>query len=231
MITVPDRLLGLPGITVLHRSEGLLALTKELTEPLYDRQSLLRMHVLIQLRAGSQEIETDTGNRLRLAAGDERLLRRGIYSVTDLLPPDGDPFLARLLYFDERVLRTGNDGPADRAALLTELRSLDNIDQLTARRRTDPLPFLERHFDKPLTLEDFALLTGSSVSTFQRTFRQRTGTSPRRWIIEKRMARARDLLSRQNYRTRDLALAVGYRNTSHFIRQYRATFGHTPTDI
>ena len=241
MITLPDKLHTLPFVTILHQSDGLLLARKRVTAPLYDRPSYLRQHVVSLVTAGRQRLRDDEGRSRQFTPGTVGLIRRGLYTVSDLLPDDG-PFEVTLVYFDEKMLCGHPPGPrvpaqphssvpTNRPDLLRYLAALPGIDALTAApRRQDPLDFLQRHYDKPLTLEDFALLTGASVSTFQRSFRARTGTSPRRWIIARRMERARELAA-EGLAVSDIAPAVGYANTSHFIEQFRKTYGTTPGQV
>ncbi|MEL6674334.1 MAG: AraC family transcriptional regulator [Bacteroidota bacterium] len=98
--------------------------------------------------------------------------------------------------------------------------------------KTRPAPnlksFMEQHFDKPLTVEDYAYMTGRSVATFRREFKSRFGTSPRKWIIRQRLEKARELLFKPETRVADVAGQVGYENTSHFILAYKKAYGHTP---
>jgi AraC-like DNA-binding protein len=202
------------------------------------------MHVLAVVREGRQRIDIADGPTVRVDAGQAVLLRRGIYTVSDLLAPGEGRFEADLLYFSGRGLRAATrpttsfrpqpftfltDLPRTCAPALDLLAGLPQIDTvLVAPHRHDPLEFLRRHYDKPLTLDDLAYLTGMSVSSFQRRFRERTGRSPRSWITEQRMKRARHLLRQTNRRVADIAGEVGYRSSSHFIELYRRAYGRTP---
>ena len=245
MITVPHRLLSLPTVSVHHQGADCVVLTKRLTKPQHERPSYTKLHVLSIVRAGRQHIITEEGHAYHVHAGKAMLLRRGLYTVTDLLPAAGQAFCADLIYFTGRGIAPSDEtgdkrngpfafdldqlptGPEAIRTLLAELPGIKPV--LQAPHRRDPLAFLELHYDKPLTLEDLAYLTGQSVSTFQRNFRAHAGQSPRTWIIRRRMQAARDLL--QHHRVNSVAeaaTAVGYRNTSHFIAAYRKTYGHTP---
>lgn len=88
--------------------------------------------------------------------------------------------------------------------------------------------FVEAHFDKPLTIADYAYLTGKSESTFRRSFKAEFGTSPRKWLTQRRMEKASQLLREQAYSVTDAALAVGYEHISHFIAAFREVYGLTP---
>ena len=88
--------------------------------------------------------------------------------------------------------------------------------------------FMEANFDKPLTVEDYAYLTGRSESTFRRDFKARFGTTPRRWIIRQRLEKAYQLLSTTNWDVSQVALEVGYDNVSHFISAFKKQYQRTP---
>ena len=245
MITVPHRLITLPTVSVHYQDADCVVLTKRLTEPQHERSSYTKLHVLSIVRAGKQHIITEEGHAYHVQAGQALLLRRGLYTVTDLLPAAGQAFCADLIYFTGRGIASGSKAANDSDRpfayesdylptrpeainkLVAQLPGIQTV--LQAPHRRDPLAFLEFHYDKPLTLEDLAYLTGQSVSTFQRHFRARTGQSPRAWIVARRMQAARELLQQHRVQSvAEAATAVGYRNTSHFIAAYRSAFGHTP---
>lgn len=91
--------------------------------------------------------------------------------------------------------------------------------------------FMEDNFDKPLAIDDYAYLTGRSPSTFRREFKLKFGNSPRKWIIQKRLSKAASLLKESDKSVKEIAYAVGYESSSHFIQAFRKAFGHTPGKI
>lgn len=91
--------------------------------------------------------------------------------------------------------------------------------------------FMEAHFDKPLTIADYAHLTGRSLSTFHREFRRRFGTSPRQWIKEKRLEKSYHLLAQEGSSVTDTVFAVGYQHVSHFIQAFKAKYTLTPKQM
>lgn len=94
--------------------------------------------------------------------------------------------------------------------------------------RRDLKQFMEAHYCKSLRLKDFAMLTGRSISTFVRDFRQAYGLTPNQWVIERRLEKARELLGLDGMTVTDVALAVGYTSSSHFIFAYKKRLGVTP---
>ncbi|OUS26904.1 hypothetical protein A9Q99_16960 [Gammaproteobacteria bacterium 45_16_T64] len=83
------------------------------------------------------------------------------------------------------------------------------------------------NFDQSLNVEDFANLSGRSVSTFTREFSRKHGKTPKQWLISKRMEKAQALLV-DGANVTDCALSVGYSNVSHFIKAYKTVYGETP---
>ncbi len=105
---------------------------------------------------------------------------------------------------------------------------VNTLQYLRKRQKRSISEFMELHFDKPLDLEDYAYLTGRSVSTFQRDFKRRYGESPKKWLIQKRLKKAADLLRTSNKSVVLTMQEVGFENTSHFIKSFHKKFGISP---
>ncbi|WP_232212944.1 GlxA family transcriptional regulator [Saccharomonospora saliphila] len=87
---------------------------------------------------------------------------------------------------------------------------------------------LER-LDRPLTLADLAARASMSTRTFTRRFRREVGVSPGRWLLQRRVERARQLLERTDLPVERIATAVGF-GTAVSLRQHlRATLGVSPS--
>ena len=89
---------------------------------------------------------------------------------------------------------------------------------------------MEENFSRGLTVEDFALLSGRSLSTFQREFKRSYGTTPARWIRKKKLERAATFLSAGQLDVTSVAMELGFENISHFIRLFREEFGLSPAE-
>ncbi|OAV43518.1 AraC family transcriptional regulator [Lewinella sp. 4G2] len=100
--------------------------------------------------------------------------------------------------------------------------------RLTIPAKRNIRPFMEENATKPLSVADYAYLTGRSLSTFRRDFKDQFGTTPQRWIKDRRIKHAVSLLEHQDLHVTDLADAAGYQNVSYFIREFRSTTGLTP---
>jgi len=80
-----------------------------------------------------------------------------------------------------------------------------------------------------VTVETLAARCGYRPSRFHAYFVQATGTTPIRYLIERRIAIACDLLSRPNLRVLDVALQCGFASQSRFYAAFKSITGMTPS--
>ncbi len=80
----------------------------------------------------------------------------------------------------------------------------------------------------PPTIPELALQVGMNSAKLQRDFKQVFGTTIGQFLVQQRMACARELLLAKDIDVTQAALAVGYSNVSYFIRCYKKAFGITP---
>jgi AraC-like DNA-binding protein len=90
---------------------------------------------------------------------------------------------------------------------------------------------MEQYALSDLTAKELAALSGRSVSTFNREFKALYGTTPKQWLIDKRMDQAFTLLQKKQWSVTAVAVEVGYNNISHFIEAFKKKYGKTPHQI
>ena len=91
--------------------------------------------------------------------------------------------------------------------------------------------FMEANYDKPLKVEDYAYLTGKSVSTFRREFKVRFGNTPQKWLTDKRLDKAYQVLRENKVSVTQAAYDIGYENVSHFIKAFKKKYELTPKQL
>lgn len=106
--------------------------------------------------------------------------------------------------------------------LNSALATLNNKERKSLRE------FMNANFSKPLAIEDYAYLTGRSLSTFRRDFIQQFGIPPKSWLINKRLEKARLLLSNNNTTVSQVAMETGYENVSHFVKAFHKKYSTPP---
>ncbi|MFD1881013.1 GlxA family transcriptional regulator [Paracoccus pacificus] len=87
---------------------------------------------------------------------------------------------------------------------------------------------MESNLEDPISPAQLADEAGMSTRQLERLFRRYLNRSPKRYYMETRLARARNLLMQTNLSVIEVALACGFASPSHFSKCYRALYGTTP---
>ncbi len=86
---------------------------------------------------------------------------------------------------------------------------------------------LERMINPP-SLQDLADEIGLSLKKLKEGFKQLYGSTVYQFILDHKMNHARQLLGSGSYNVNEVALQLGYSNSSHFIDAFKKKFGTTP---
>lgn len=152
-----------------------------------------------------------------------------------------DDFLSGLA--DQVWRRLGEDGAAgqawiDAAATLAA--------QTVARQVSAPPPvapdnkplspaqmrrvhdFIDAHLGEPVGLVEMAAAAGLSPYHFARRFRAGTGLSPHRFLVRRRLDRARQLIADRTLSLAAIAHAAGFSSQAHMTTVFRTHLGRTP---
>lgn len=87
---------------------------------------------------------------------------------------------------------------------------------------------IDASLDDNIGLVELADIAGLSVFQFARAFKARTGQTPHQYVIERRIARAQDLLQRSEDTIADIAYAVGFSSQAHLTDVFKKRVGVTP---
>ena len=93
-------------------------------------------------------------------------------------------------------------------------------------RRVEAL--LAEHADGNIALAILATECGVSVRHCGRAFRHSVGKSPHRWLVERRVARAKQMLGEGIASIAAIAQACGFADQSHLTRAFTANVGASP---
>jgi AraC-like DNA-binding protein len=91
--------------------------------------------------------------------------------------------------------------------------------------------YINEHFTEDLTLEQMASLAGFSKYHFTRLFQKYAGTTFYKYLNQKRIAHAKNLLLDPSVSVTDAALRSGFTSISAFLRMFRLTNNCTPTEF
>jgi AraC family transcriptional regulator len=126
------------------------------------------------------------------------------------------------------------------SALAIRLLTLQSPPKSSAFERSRALPawrlrrvieYIEAHLGEDLTLVELAHVAGFSVSHFKPLFKQATGVPVHRFVLERRVERARLRLMEGKHSRTDIALEAGFTHPSHMARCMRRVLGLSPSQI
>ena len=155
---------------------------------------------------------TDDVGLARLAQAYEAISARGV-SVTQL-------------YFD-----TIRQAMFDRIVLRHASRpirpSLSEVLVPAKARRV--IDYIEANLACDLQLLELSAVAGISRSHFARAFRNTVGMAPHAFVLQRRLARAVELLTPRTVSMREVAARCGFADQAHLTRTFKSQFGHPPS--
>lgn len=192
------------------------------------------------------------GHAVRHAQSDVLFVELGATFAEEVLRPLGGgarlpPTLAAEDAFTRHVLLAlaeqargaapldGLQAEALGAVLVSRLASHAPPPQAAAIAAGLPSPKLRRvldyvasHLDGPLTLRRLAELADMDLFRFVRAFKQSTGVSPHRYVLESRIVHAKELLRDRALSITEVAFRTGFATPSHFSVTFRRMTQTTP---
>ena len=88
--------------------------------------------------------------------------------------------------------------------------------------------YIDRHLDENIKIKDVATLIGISQYYFCRLFRESTGISPYRYVIQQRISKAKASIEENRLSLSDIAIECGFSSQSQMTRHFRKLVGITP---
>ncbi len=155
----------------------------------------------------------------------------GLFSDT---PQQGDP-IRHAAMFDEILSVTAQPDPfsLQLGANLLERLLLDLVGQRKADSQQDAwlarvLTRLDDATGRPIDYPALARMQGMSVTTLRRRFQNSTGISIHNYLIESKIARAKESLQHPDRPIKHIAEQLGYRDVYFFSRQFKQRVGLSP---
>lgn len=102
------------------------------------------------------------------------------------------------------------------------------FNSVTNQDKTDLNYLMMKNFHSDLTLEEYANLSGRSLSSFKRDFKLHFNDTPRKWINNRRLEYAKTLLENSNLNVSEVCYESGFKNPSHFNTAFKEAFQLPP---
>ncbi|MFD2614429.1 helix-turn-helix domain-containing protein [Paenibacillus gansuensis] len=102
--------------------------------------------------------------------------------------------------------------------------------QLKRTNRKSITEVVEENITNPVSLNDLAYLSGRSLSAFKRDFQAiYNTTSPVRWIRNRRLDIAKEMLLHTSLSVTDVCFSTGFESLAHFSKVFKERFGVAPS--
>ena len=93
---------------------------------------------------------------------------------------------------------------------------------------TRAITIIEENLEEPIPTADLADRLGISTRQLERLFGRFLNSSPKKYFLELRLHRARNLIVQTEQSITQIAVACGFNSTSHFSKVFRKQFGISP---
>lgn len=138
-----------------------------------------------------------------------------------LIATEHGPDLATVVA-DQMVYNAVREGTAAQRV------SLQSRHGMRSEHLTRAIRIMENNIETPLAPWKIAEEIGISTRQLERLFGKYLNTSPKRYIVEMRLHRARNLIVQTEQSITEIAMACGFNSTSHFSKVFRGRFGVSP---
>ncbi|TPN83251.1 helix-turn-helix transcriptional regulator [Mesorhizobium sp. CU2] len=90
------------------------------------------------------------------------------------------------------------------------------------------IELLDSNLSGDISLEDLATACKLSARHFTRAFTQSNGMPPHRWMLGRRVERAKEMMTRGRQPIEEIARLTSFANQSHFTRVFTQVVGESP---
>lgn len=95
----------------------------------------------------------------------------------------------------------------------------------------EAVDYLHLHYtEQDFRIEYLAELSGINSAYFARIFNDKYGISPKEYVTELKMRRARELLSQEKYTVSEIGALLGYSDVYHFSKSFKKGTGMSPIE-
>jgi AraC family transcriptional regulator len=133
------------------------------------------------------------------------------------------------LYLDGLALAAASRVVARHSSVARQKENLNN--GLAGRRLKQVLAYIEEQLEEDISLAQIADVAGISASHLNALFRLSMGIPVHRYLIQRRVDRAKELLTRDHLSMAEIAASAGFAHQSHMARHMRRELGLAPRAV
>jgi AraC family transcriptional regulator len=101
---------------------------------------------------------------------------------------------------------------------------------LTRNQAARVLEYIESNLSGELALTELAGIAGLSLHHFARMFKRTIGAAPHRYVLERRVERAKAMLRTSGASLAEISFSTGFCSQSHLTNTFRRMLSATPTE-
>lgn len=111
---------------------------------------------------------------------------------------------------------------------LIDIIAAQQANQKNTSAITPAVDYINNHIDETIKISHLAKLCLMSESTFRREFIRLNGVSPKKCILDKKIKKAKQLLSNSELSINEIYLALGFYDNAHFFKRFKEYTDITP---
>lgn len=103
-------------------------------------------------------------------------------------------------------------------------------EHIISRHVSNCINYIYNHLDERITTETLGKVTGLNPCYLSTLFKKETGITIHRFIQNKRLETAKNMLKNSNYSYTDISSSLCFSSQSHFIQCFQKQYGITPAE-
>lgn len=110
-------------------------------------------------------------------------------------------------------------------SLLTNEHEKTSVDPIDSA-----LTIIKYNYNNDLNIKAIAESLFLDSSYFSRLFKRKVGTSPKKFVLQMRIKKSKELLENTDYHIKDIAITIGFKDALYFSKIFHKLEGITPSE-
>lgn len=113
---------------------------------------------------------------------------------------------------------------------LLKIQNNNHHDKISSNEIQTAIDYMNTNFSEKITLKTLCNIINMSESNFNKTFREQTGISPIKYLINLRIKKAKKFLRNTDFSITDVSMKCGFYSVSHFSSCFMNSVSLSPTE-
>lgn len=183
-----------------------------------------------------EDLVNESLQRLKISPPTEsKAPFRQVFGITST--PILDQFIQSLhLFFEQGIAMDDQLAKLKTMEALIGMIKADSelayhLQHFSGRSKADLFAYMNVHYLENKKLAAFARGSGRSLTVFKKDFKALYGTTPAKWLKQKRLDHAYQLLTATQRKASDIYLECGFEDLAHFSKSFKKQFNINPSRV